>query len=81
MNNSGKTVVVLSRNLTTGLGVVRSLGVAGYTVDMFANVRKKGRGSVAASSKYVNDTFEVVSTRVKNGDDTAILESLINYVN
>ena len=81
MNNSGKTVVVLSRNLTTGLGVVRSLGVAGYTVDLFANVRKKGRGSVAASSKYVNDTFEVVSTRVKNGDDTAILESLINYGN
>ena len=39
------SVVVLSRDLATGLSVVRSLGAAGHTVDLIASVGKSGKSS------------------------------------
>ena len=35
-------VLVLARNYSTGLSVIRSLGAAGYTVDLIASAYKKG---------------------------------------
>ena len=41
-------IVVLSRNYSTGLSVIRSLGTAGYTVDLIASAVKEGKSVVAS---------------------------------
>ena len=46
-----KLVVVLSRNYSTGLSVIRSLGEAGYTVDLIASALKEGRSLAISKSK------------------------------
>lgn len=72
-------VVVLSRIYSTGLSVIRSLGVAGYTVDLVASAYREGTSEIAASSKYVRQSVEVVSKKVKDGDDTELLDELMKY--
>ncbi len=79
-NKNGQTVVVLSRNYSTGLSVIRSLGSAGYTVDLVASAHKVGTSEIAAASKYVRNSVEVVSKKVKDGGDTALVEELLKYV-
>ncbi len=71
--------VVLSRNYSTGLSVIRSLGAAGYTVDLVASAHKEGTSEIAASSKYVRNHVEVVSKKVKDGDDVELLDELLKY--
>lgn len=78
-DNKKATVVVLSRNLTTGLSVVRSLGAAGHTVDLIANVEKTGKSEFIAKSKYVNETIEVCSKSDKNGEDGTLIYALLKY--
>ncbi len=51
--SNGIKVVVLSRNHSTGLSVIRSLGEAGYDVDLVASANGKGKSELAAVSKYV----------------------------
>ena len=46
--NNKPLVVVLSRNYSTGISVIRSLGAAGYTVDLVASAFREGRSQVAA---------------------------------
>ena len=75
-----KTVVVLSRNYSTGLSVIRSLGSAGYTVDLVASAHKEGTSEIAAASKYVRNAVEIVSKKVKGGADTELVEALLQYV-
>ena len=53
-------VVVLSQNYSTGLSILRSLGEAGYTVDLVAGVKKKGRSIIASSSRFVHRAEEVL---------------------
>ena len=72
-------VVVLSRVYSTGLSVIRSLGAAGYTVDLVASAHKEGKSAIAACSKYVQNSVEVVSKKVKDGDDTELLNELLKY--
>ena len=72
-------VVVLSRNYSTGLSVVRSLGSAGYTVDLVASAFRRDRSELVACSKYVRDSVEVVSKKVKDGDDLKLLDALLAY--
>ncbi len=72
-------VVVLSRNYSTGISVIRSLGAAGYTVDLVASAFREGRSQVAACSRYVRNSVEVVSKKVKDGDDAELLEELLKY--
>ena len=79
MENSSDLVVVLSRNYSTGLSVIRSLGSAGYTVDLVASAYKEGKSQLAACSKYVRDSVEVVSKKVKDGGDLELLEALTAY--
>ena len=74
-------VVVLSRIYSTGLAVVRSLGAAGYTVDLVANCRKEGQSGVTGASRYVRNYVEVVSRKVAGGGDRAILKELLEYRN
>jgi len=72
-------VTVLSRNYSTGLSVIRSLGAAGYTVDLVASAYKKGTSDIAACSKYVRNKVEVVSPKVKAGKDKALLKALLKF--
>lgn len=72
-------VVVLSRNYATGLSVIRSLGAAGFTVDLVASAYKQGTSTIAASSKYVRNTVEVISKKVKDGDDVELVDELLKY--
>lgn len=77
--NKNTLVVVLSRNYSTGLSVIRSLGAAGYTVDLVASAHRRGTSEIAASSKYVRNSVEVVSRKVKDGADTGLLDELLKY--
>ena len=77
--NNKPLVVVLSRNYSTGISVIRSLGAAGYTVDLVASAFREGRSQVAACSRYVRKSVEVVSKKVKDGDDAELLNELLKY--
>lgn len=80
MRDDGKPlVVVLSRNAATGLSVIRSLGAAGYTIDLVASAYKEGKSIIASSSKYVNNSVEIVSKKVKDGGDDELMEELLKY--
>ncbi len=72
-------VVVLTRNYSTGLSVIRSLGAAGYAVDMVASAYKEGKSAYAASSRYVRHSAEVVSKKVKEDGDQPLLDELLKY--
>lgn len=78
-NKEKQLVVVLSRNYSTGLSIIKSLGTAGYTVDYIASVKKKGTSAIAACSKYVRNAVEVVSRRANDGKDEELLEELLKY--
>lgn len=78
-DNKDVLVVVLTRNYSTGLSVIRSLGEAGYTVDMVASAIREGRSEVAACSKFVRNSVEVVSKKVKDGGDRPLIEELLKY--
>lgn len=72
-------VIVLSRNYSTGLGVIRSLGAAGYTVDLIASVKKKGSSIIASSSKYVRNAVEVFSPEIQTDSGDGIVQVLMEY--
>lgn len=72
-------VVVLSRNYSTGLSVIRSLGCEGYTVDLVASATGEGNSGSIASSKYIRKHIEVVSEKVKDTSDTELIETLLSY--
>lgn len=79
MEKKKPLVVVLSRNYSTGISVIRSLGAAGYTVDLVASAFKQGKSLMAASSKYVRNSVEVVSKKVKDGGDSGLMDELLKY--
>ena len=79
--NTGIRVVVLSRNYSTGLSVIRSLGKAGYAVDFIASSNKGGKSQLAAVSKYVIDQVEIVSDKVNRDGDAKIISELLKYQN
>lgn len=72
-------VVVLSRNYATGLSVIRSLGAEGYTIDLVASAFKAGKSEIASCSKYIRNYVEVVSKKVKSGEDVDLLDELLKY--
>lgn len=79
MTNKKPLVVVLSRNYSTGLGVIRSLGASGYTVDLIASVKKKGSSVIASSSKYVRNTIEVFDRQIQGNNGENILDAIMQY--
>lgn len=80
MEEKNQLVVVLARNYSTGLSVVRSLGAAGYTVDLVASSHKAGNAKIVSCSKYVRKTVEVVTQNIKEGaDDVELLAALLAY--
>ncbi|MCF0111864.1 MAG: hypothetical protein HUJ58_08175, partial [Erysipelotrichaceae bacterium] len=53
-------VVVLGKNHSTPLGVIRSLGVNGYTLDVFYVAKTENESHVLKGSKYVSKVMEIV---------------------
>lgn len=81
MNRKDRLVIVLTRSYATGVGVVRALGTAGYTVDMIASAREAGMSGFAAKSKYIHHYEEVVSAKfyARGETDGELLEALLKY--
>lgn len=79
MRNSKPLVIVLSRNYSTGLGVIRSLGEAGYTVDLIASTKKAGRSIIASCSKYIRNAKEVLSPKIQEDSGEELIEALLSY--
>lgn len=77
MNNEKPLVIVLSRNYSTGLGVIRSLGQAGFDVELIASTKKRGSSIIASSSKYVSHTIEVVSPKIQEDKGNEIVGHLL----
>ena len=59
MEKKNRLVVVLSRNYSTGLSVVRSLGSAGYTVDLVASSYKAGNAEIVAEGADFDAFMEI----------------------
>lgn len=79
MSSSKPLVIVLSRNYSTGLGVIRSLGYAGYTVDLIASVKKSGSSVIASRSRFVRNSVEVLSKKIQGDDGSGILDEIMKY--
>ena len=79
MKENKPTVVVLSRSYSTGLSVIRSLGMAGYTVDLVASTHRAGTFQVAACSKYVRHFTEIVSPKVQEGGNPQLVEAILKH--
>ena len=75
----GRLVVVLTRYWPTALSVIRSLGAAGYAVDLVASTPEPGASAIAAASKYVGRHVETVCRNVKRSDDPGLLNALLEY--
>lgn len=56
-------IIVLGKNYSTSLGVIRPLGQAGYKIDLLYIVNKAGDSKIAAASKYVDRTIEQLGRR------------------
>ena len=72
-------VIVMSRNHSTGLGVVRALGQAGYTVDLISSSHRTGASDYVAESKYVRNHVEVVSRKRGPFKGHKLLKALYAY--
>ncbi len=79
MELNNPKVIVLSRNYSTGLGVIRSLGEAGYSVDLVASVKKSGSSIIASSSKYVESSVEVLSKKIQGDLGDELIDVLMEY--
>lgn len=72
-------IVVLSRNYSTALGVIRSLGIAGYEIDLIASVKKKGSSKQISCSKYIRKSREILMPDIRNDNGEDIVGALMEY--
>lgn len=79
MTKNNPQIIVLSRNYSTGLGVIRALGMAGYAVDLIASVKQKGSSVICRSSKYVARSTEVLAPNIRTDKGEVIIEELMKY--
>ena len=77
ISDNKPVVTVLSRNYSTGLGLIRSLGSAGYTVDLVASARRRNSSDIAAASKYVRNSVEFLTDSVYGSKGEEIAEHLL----
>ena len=70
---SSTVAIVLGWNYSTTLGIVRSLGLAGLTVDLYYIAKAPGDSRITASSKYLRRTAEHIGR-----DDEQIVADLEN---
>jgi len=75
MEEKKPLIIVISHNYFPALGAIRSLGAAGYTVDLMSVASEKGGFEVAKSSKYVRNSEEIII----GNDDANVIEALLKY--
>lgn len=73
-------VIVLARHYSTGLGVIRSLGNAGYQVDLIASSYKRGASIIATKSKYLNKVSEIVGRKNSIKQEKVFIDEILKYV-
>ncbi|MBR6473493.1 MAG: hypothetical protein IKS99_07215 [Firmicutes bacterium] len=79
MDKKDILAVVLSRNYSTGLSVIRSLGTAGYTVDLVASAPREGASAFIAKSRFIREAKEIVAKKIKDEDDVELVDVLKTY--
>lgn len=79
MSEGPERVVIASRYWPTALSLVRSLGAAGFAVDLAASVPRAGESRFAAASKYVSRYAETVCKSIKRADDPELLRVLTEF--
>ena len=77
-----KLVVVLTRNYSTALSVVRALGSAGYTIDLIITTRGKDveQSKVATCSKYVREATVLTGKKNSETTDKKIIDRIKKYI-
>lgn len=79
-NDNRPLVVVLSRNYSTGLGVIRSLGsTEEYIIDMVASIMKKGSSIIASSSRFLRKSVEVPIPAIQTEAGDELVKILMAY--
>lgn len=79
IEKNSQVVVVVSASSFNALGVVRSLGAAGYTVELVSSVIREGRSALVASSKYVSHSVETLSLKMKEDNNEQLMDELLKY--
>ena len=72
-------VLVLSKKNYNALSIVRSLGRAGYIVDLLADAYKEEASVVASRSKYLRSSKEIVIDKEETDRDSILINALIEY--
>lgn len=80
-SNNKPVVIVLARNYSNGLSVIRSLGAAGYNVDLVASAHRAGTSEIAANSKYVGSSVEIVSKKLDGELNTEFIDAILECKN
>ena len=65
-------IVVLGKNYSTALGVIRALGREGYPITLVYVTGKKGGSHIASASRYVRRTVEQLGRK-----DGELVERLV----
>ena len=73
---ANEPVIVLARNFSTALGVIRALGERGYDVYLIALSYRKGALAPAAASRYLKGFTEVVCRDAMNDGEHRLLEAI-----
>lgn len=76
MMTSKKTIIiVLGKNYSTSMSIIRALGSVGFIVDLYYVASVSGASKIAASSKYIRTTVE----HVGRNDEPIINDLLTKY--
>lgn len=79
MEYSQTPVIVVARNFSTALGVVRSLGEKGHSVYFVGGAYKKGALVYASVSKYIDKFTETVSPDADEAHEKDLLKAILSY--
>lgn len=76
-----KSAIVLARNYSTALSVIRGLGLAGYEIDLVITVRDKDadQAQIAACSKYVRHAHILTGRKYSDATDQKVVDCLNGY--
>lgn len=75
-----KLAVVLTRNYSTALSVVRALGSTGYTVDLIISCEKPSDAKIVACSKFVRRCSVVLGKKNAAATEENVLRLLRDYI-
>lgn len=81
MEYSQTPVIVVARNFSTALGIVRSLGEKNHSVYFVGGAYKKGALVYASVSKYIKKFTEIVSAEADETHERELINAILSYKN